>query len=150
MQLTPDWKYVSDGVMGGLSQGRLDHGIIAGRQAARLSGAVSTANNGGFIQMAFDLDPGAETYRGIGIEVYGNGARYDLRLRTHDLTRPWQSFRRSFVAGPAWQQVDLPFETFEAHRTEAKFDPARLRRIGILAIGADFEADIASAGLWLY
>lgn len=40
--------------------------------------------------------------------------------------------------------------TLEAHKTDACFDPAHLRRIGILAIGREFQADVAIAGMRLY
>ena len=50
------WRLVTDGVMGGVSSGRLDVGEIGGRSCLRLRGEVSTANNGGFIQAALDLE----------------------------------------------------------------------------------------------
>ncbi|WP_367179864.1 CIA30 family protein [uncultured Tateyamaria sp.] len=113
----------------------------------RLTGDVSLDNNGGFVQIAFDLADGevfdASGYTGIALNVLGNGETYDLRLRTDALTRPWQSFRTEFVAPDTWTTIELPFSVFEAHRTDATFDPARLRRIGILAIGREMQADIA-------
>ena len=45
------WRFFSDQVMGGVSSGALhfDHDDI--RNWARMTGMVSTENNGGFIQM---------------------------------------------------------------------------------------------------
>lgn len=153
--LTPQWEYVADGVMGGVSQGTLQNMTVQARQAAVLRGRVSLDNNGGFIQMACDLRADgaamdASTYDGIEVEVCGNGEPYDIRLRTDQLTRPWQSFRLEMTAPPNWQTLRLPFVNFAPHRVEARFDPSRLRRIGVLAIGRVFEADIAVAGLRLY
>jgi hypothetical protein len=155
MDLSPAWEYVADTVMGGVSRGRLTYAVVAGRPAARLQGAVSLENNGGFIQCAFDLRPDggafdASAFAGIEVEVWGNDHAYDLRLRTDQLTRPWQSFRAGFVAVPRWTTVRLPFAGFESHRTEARFDPARLRRVGVLAIGEAFEANVAIAGVRLF
>lgn len=154
MELDPDWEFVSDGVMGGVSQGRLIRAEVAGRKAMRLTGDVSLENNGGFVQMAFDLRSGggafdASRWHTIALDVHGNGEVYDLRLRTDQLTRPWQSFRCDFRAEEGWQTLTFPFAGFHAHRTEARFDPARLRRVGVLGIGREFHADVAISGVRL-
>lgn len=153
MKLQPDWEYVSDGVMGGVSRGALSVEDVAGRRAARLTGMVSLDNNGGFLQMAFDLAEGAvfdaSGYRGIAMDVFGNDAEYEIRLRTDALKRPWQSYRARFQARATWHRVVVPFEAFEPNKTEAAFDAARLRRVGVLAYGRVFEADIAIAQISL-
>jgi hypothetical protein len=151
----PDWELIVDGVMGGRSTGTLDREVVAGRPAVRLVGTVSLENNGGFVQMARDLrgDGGtvdAGGWRGIALDVYGNGEVYNLHLRTADVTRPWQSYRRSFHAPPAWTTVHLAFADFSAHRLEAPFDVHRLRRLGVVAIGRAFTADIAVGGVRFY
>lgn len=154
MELNPTWAYVADTVMGGVSQGQAAQVVIDGRAATQLTGRVSLDNNGGFIQIAFDLAEGAavdaSTYTGVEIEVIGNGHAYDLRLRTEALTRPWQSFRTQFTAPPTWTTLRLPFASFEAHRTQATFDPAQIKRIGILAIGREMQADVAVAAVRFY
>lgn len=154
MNLSPDWEYVADTVMGGVSQGSAARAVVDGVEAMRLTGRVSLDNNGGFVQIAFDLDGGdsfdASAYTGIAFDVYGNGATYDLRVRTSALTRPWQSFRTEFKAPASWTQVRVPFAALSAHRTDAAFDPATLRRIGILAIGREMEADVAVADIRFY
>jgi hypothetical protein len=149
------WTVVTDAVMGGLSRGRVVGSVIAGRRAVRLTGQVSLANDGGFVQAALDLAPGgaavdARGWHGIAFAAIGAGAAYNVHLRTTDLGRPWQSYRAGFVAGPAWADVLLPFAAFVPHRTDRPFDPARLRRIGIVAIGREMPADVAVAGLRFY
>lgn len=154
MELSPKWEYVADTVMGGVSRGQAVETTVQGRAAIHLTGDVSLDNNGGFVQVAFDLADGetfdASTWRGIKLDVFGNGEAYDLRLRTDQITRPWQSFRADFTAPDTWTTIQMPFADLQAHRTEATFDPARLRRIGILAIGREMRADIAIAGVRLY
>lgn len=155
MELTTKWEYVDDKVMGGVSDGRLHQEMYHGRMATVLRGSVSLDNNGGFIQIAFDLcRDGAEFdvsgWDGLEFEICGNNEPYDIRFRTKQLTRPWQSFRSDFVAPPRWRTLKVPFNELEAHRTDARFDPARLRRIGILAIGREFRADVAIAAVRLY
>jgi len=155
MELSPNWEFVSDRVMGGVSEGQVSFTERDGRQVATLTGTVSLENNGGFVQMALDPDPRGGTFdasdwTGIMIEVRGNGESYEVRLRTSQLTRPWQSYRMGFKAEDQWQTVRFPFAEFAPHRTDLPFDPATLRRIGILAIGRAFEAEVSVASLRLY
>jgi hypothetical protein len=146
------WALVSDGVMGGLSSGRLEATEIGGRRCLRMTGRVRLENDGGFLQMALDLSPGgglvdASGLKGIAVTVRGNGEAYGVHLRTAHLARPWQSYRAGFVATMDWTEQRLPFAGFVPHRTDVPFDPARLRRIGLVAIGRAFEADLAVAEL---
>jgi hypothetical protein len=155
MELHPDWEFVPDGVMGGVSDGGMSHETVHGREAVVLRGDVSLENNGGFLQIAFNLRADgtgldASDWDGIELDVCGNGETYDIRLRTDQLTRPWQSFRASFQTADQWQSVRIRFDSVEAHRTENAFDPRSLRRVGILAIGREFHAEIAVAGIRLY
>lgn len=155
MELSPNWEFVSDRVMGGVSSGTLQIDTAGGLRGARLRGQVSLDNNGGFVQMAFDLaEDGAafdaSDWSGIEMDVFGNDELYEVRLRTTALTRPWQSFRAPFEAKAQWQTLRVPFDAFEAHRTEASFDASQLRRIGVLAIGRAFEADITVASVRFY
>ncbi|WP_425093610.1 CIA30 family protein [Tropicimonas sp. S265A] len=154
-ELDPKWEFVGDSVMGGVSEGALSREVFRGRAATVLRGAVSLENNGGFVQIASDLRADgsaldASGWDGLEIEVAGNSERYDLRVRTDQLTRPWQSYRAEFTALPAWRTVQVPFGAFVSHKTETLFDPARLRRIGILAIGRVFDAEIAISAIRLY
>jgi hypothetical protein len=152
--LDADWRYVSDGVMGGVSEGRMTRERVAGREAVRLTGRVSTANDGGFIQIATDLAGGApfdaSGWDGVALDLAGNGEVYELRLRSAELARPWQSYRLPFRAGPGWGTLVAPFAAFAPHRTDAPFDPARLTRLGVLAIGREFAADVAVRDLRLW
>lgn len=155
MDIDPHWEYVADQVMGGVSEGHLHEELFRGRMASVLRGDVSIANNGGFIQMASDLRSNgasfdASTWDGLELDVCGNGEHYDIRLRTDQLTRPWQSFRTEIPTMHDWQTIRIGFDTFTSHKTDATFDPQQLRRIGVLAIGREFHALIAVAGLRFY
>ena len=149
------WRAVSDQVMGGISQVSVTRDTIDGRSCLRLTGEVRLENNGGFIQAALDLAPSEEVldaadYRGVRLVVRGNGARYAVHLRTPDNVRPWQSYRAEFDTGPQWQSVEIPFGLFEPYRLQAPLDVGRLRRIGLVAIGRAFTADLAVAEVALY
>ncbi len=154
-KLGTQWRGVSDQVMGGISQSAVTHETVDGRECLRLRGDVRLENNGGFIQAALDLSPSGTNldgagYSGVRVAVRGNDERYSLHLRTPDNLRPWQSYRAHFVAGSHWQTVDLPFSAFEPYRLETPLDVTRLRRIGLVAIGRAFSADLAVAELVLY
>jgi len=153
------WKLVTDQVMGGVSRGTLTRETVAGRPALVIRGDVRLENNGGFIQISLDLAhpeaPGRGTldvrsWQGLEIDVYGARQPYSLHLRTTDLDRPWQSYRQEFAVQPVWQSLRLPFADFVPHRTEAPLDLSRLRRLGIVAIGRAFRADLALGGVRLY
>jgi Complex I intermediate-associated protein 30 (CIA30) len=149
------WALVSDQVMGGVSSGTMSRKEVAGRKAIRMQGGVSLENDGGFLQIALDLaqaggEVDARRWTGIRLDALGNGQTYNLHLRTSDIRRPWESYRQSFRASPAWTTVFLPFSGFAPHRTDRPLNLSRLRRIGIVAIGRAFEADIAVADIRFY
>ena len=99
------WSYTSDRVMGGVSNGGGGYDEVEGRMAIRLFGQVSTANNGGFIQVSLRLDPrtlNADRYKGIEIDVLGNGEYYNVHLTT---TRRWSrscAYRTATAGSCAW------------------------------------------------
>ncbi|WP_068115858.1 CIA30 family protein [Tropicimonas marinistellae] len=149
------WVLVSDRVMGGVSAGTMSRELVAGRNAVRMRGDVSLENNGGFLQVALDLgeagdEVDASRWTGIRIDVFGNDQTYNLHLRTSDIRRPWESYRQSFRAPPTWTTVHFPFSEFAPHRTERPLRLERLRRIGIVAIGRAFEADLSISDVRYY
>lgn len=138
--------------MGGVSKGTMVRDVVAGRAAIRMRGDVSLANNGGFVQIALDLSPDggvvdASDWGGIELDAFGNGEEYAVHLRTDALAKPWQSYRQISTADPQWRMVQLPFDHFVPHRTDILLDTHRLRRIGLVAIGRAFSADLALGGL---
>jgi hypothetical protein len=149
------WRGFSDQVMGGISQETIALTEIDGRRCLRLSGNVRLENSGGFIQMALDLAPEGQTldasaYDGVLLVTRGNGESYGIHLRTPDCVRPWQSYRANFVAGCEWREIRLPFDRFEPHRLTASLDVSHLRRLGLVAIGRAFAADLAVGVVGLY
>ena len=149
------WRGFTDQVMGGVSTGTSKIETIDGRRALRLTGDVSTKNNGGFIQVALPLTgSGApldvSAYRGVRVTVRGNGETYHLHMRTTTTILPWQYFHAAFPAGSKWATVDLPFSGFLPAAMKAKLDPALLTRIAVVASEKEFRADIAVAKLEFY
>lgn len=149
-----DWRLVTDTVMGGVSHGELRPAIVQGRPCLRMTGQVHLENNGGFVQASLDLGAAtpldASRYRGVSIEVCGNNETYNLHLRTADTNIVWQSYRASFTVSPDWETLRLPFAVFQPHRIDTPLDVRRLKRLGLVAIGRAFAADLCFGRLGLY
>ncbi len=149
------WRGFSDRVMGGVSRETVSREVIDSEPCVRLTGDVRLDNNGGFIQMAMDLAPESGTldasrFQGVELRVRGNGETYGAHLRTTDAVRPWESYRASFVASPRWGDVRIPFADFQPHRLSIPLDVTVLRRLGVVAIGRAFRADLCVAEAALY
>jgi hypothetical protein len=152
--LGTSWRMITDGVMGGVSSGTLMLASVAHRDCLRLQGDVRQENNGGFIQAALDIEKtaaaDASAYTGMVMDVYGNDEAYNLHLRTGDLWLPWQSYRATFQAPASWQTVQLPFAEFSPYKTSKALDLTELERIGVVAIGRAFAADLCIGRIAFY
>ena len=150
---TGQWVYLTDRVMGGISEGTAqfeDQGID---QVIRLSGEVSTANNGGFIQVRSPvLWEAAKGKTGIRLTVKGNGDQYFLHIRSTDTRLPWHYYQHSFQASGAWSEISLPFEDFEKSLSllRATLGQSKIKTIGIVAYGKDYSADVSVKRLEFY
>ena len=151
------WRFVTDGVMGGVSTGRLDFAAQDGVDFARLTGDVSTANNGGFIQFRAGLNlsgmpDGGAGLTGIRVTSRGNGETYFVHLRTRDNRRPWHYYATPFTAGDDWQQATLPFDSFRhsAGMTPPTPRPQDIISIGIVAYGRNHRADVSVSDIGFY
>ena len=148
------WQLVTDGVMGGISEGQLLADEIDDHPCVRLRGDVSLENNGGFIQATINLSAALKKklseYSGLVFTVYGNDEDYNVHLRTKDLRLPWQSYRNTFHAKPGWKTLYLPFSEFTPYRVAKPLDVNDLTRIGIVAIGRKFSADLCISRIGFY
>ena len=145
------WSYVSDQVMGGVSSGWAEFGLEDGRPFARLSGRVSTANNGGFIQIRRTVDGFPPDTTGFLIDARGNGATYYVHLRTDDARRPWQFYQASFTAPEGWSQVSIDLSDFEAKGggLTQVLEPQNVTSIGLVAYGENYDARLDVARIVL-
>jgi hypothetical protein len=142
------WRYFSDRVMGGVSDGGATLETEGDTAFARLTGDVSTANNGGFVQIRRDLTAALpDDSTGLRLTVRGNGETYYVHLRTTQSRRPWQYFAATFPTTDNWQDVTLNWADFtpSGRGFDATLAPADIRSIGIVAYGRDHAADVAVA-----
>jgi len=147
------WRFFTDQVMGGVSTGGVEILSQDGEGFARMTGSVSTANNGGFIQMRLDLPDGAaDSAEGVRLVVRGNSQRYFVHLRTRGTRLPWQYYQAGFDVGPDWAEIRLPFEAFERSGGFLPRVPRadRLTSLGVVAYGRDHSAriDVAEVGFY--
>ncbi|MFN3642984.1 MAG: CIA30 family protein [Gemmobacter sp.] len=153
MQPEARWRFFTDGVMGGVSSGRVDFLTEDGRTHARMTGRVSTANRGGFIQMRRDLPapPPAGT-TGLRLEVRGNDQRYYVHLRTAGTVLPWQYYQAGFDVTRRWTEVRLPFDAFAPSGSflRATPRPESLTSVAVVAYGRDHDAEIEVRAVGFY
>lgn len=102
------WKEIHDGVMGGVSSGRMtaagDHLVF--------SGELSLENNGGFASVRRAAGPFTAVTGRVRLEVRGDGRRYQFRLR-QDTAFDGVAWRAEFVATDEWLTVEWPLTRFE-------------------------------------
>jgi len=149
-----EWRLLTDQVMGGVSKGSLSLESYLGRDCMKMKGQVSTRNNGGFVQVALDLITdktfNASAFEGILLDVSGNNEQYNLHIRTSGLWFPWQSYRASFEATNEWQTIQIPFSQLTPYRTTKIFRKNEIKRIGLVAIGRQFNADLCIGSVTFY
>lgn len=149
--LVGEWAVVNDGVMGGVSSSTFsltEHGTAVFR------GIVSLENNGGFASarsrpQSFNL----RGYRGVRLQVRGDGKTYRLRLRTN-YGFDGMAYQANFeTVENTWTTIDLSFKKFTASFRGRKpanappFDPSAVRQIGFLIADKQegaFELEIRS------
>ena len=175
------WEFIADTVMGGVSKGRVQFvtDVNTGRSdgdgdgdgaddsnqttgtVLKLSGTVSTANNGGFIQARLPLDqtstnPLPDSAQGIWLKTRGNDQQYFVHIRTGGTLLPWQYYQASFKTTDTWQVVQLPWDSFKPSgglsgsllRDVPRAD--KVKSIAIVAFGRDHEADVEVAQIGYY
>ena len=149
-----EWNFITDQVMGGISSGKIQIEKIKGIKCYRMTGNVSTKNNGGFIQIRTKLKPEIDTnnYKGIYIKVYGNEKNYNLHLRTELTFAPWQFYSFTFHSPKKWIKIIAPFSEFKKSNF---YQPKsilgqNLKSIGLVAGFDDFESDICLGEIGFY
>ncbi|MEM6317030.1 MAG: CIA30 family protein [Bacteroidota bacterium] len=105
-----DWRILNDGVMGGLSESRMEKlsdGI------GQFSGTVSLRNNGGFASTRALLPKMPKNnYTKVILKVKGDGKKYSFRLRSNH-NFDGVSYRQDFSTQKGeWQEIALPLADF--------------------------------------
>ena len=169
---TPDsvknWKFFSDQVMGGLSEGNVSLEQDGEMTFIRLSGNVSTENNGGFIQLRTSTSMSnkplmfksihnsrkdGKKIKGVRLNVRGNGETYHVFIQPsifHWL--PIDFHIATFDTSPDWTIVDIPFNQFKkrSNKKQSNFDAKDLKTFAIVAYGRYFKSDVSVSSIEFY
>tara|TARA_Y100001970_G_C14207607_1_gene844989 strand:- start:1234 stop:1842 length:609 start_codon:yes stop_codon:yes gene_type:complete len=149
-----NWAFFTDGVMGGLSEGKAIISNIGGKNCYHMTGNVTTENNGGFIQIRNQLNPAISTkdYKGIYFKVYGNNEEYSIHLRTSMTMAPWQYYKYSFKSYNEWNEIRAPFKEFTKSNIyqPSKLLGQKIKSVGLVAGFKDFTADICLSEIGFY
>ena len=150
------WQYVSDRVMGGVSDGQVNLEQDGEIYYARLTGNVSTRNNGGFIQLRSGIsfansEKDGKNLQGVRLNVRGNGENYEIHITTNDRTYRGDYYSATFKADFDWKMIDLSFNKFKRKRSNnTKLDAQNITRLGIVAYGREYVADISVSTIEFY
>ena len=148
------WNFITDQVMGGVSTGKFIVETVDGEICYRMTGDVSTKNNGGFIQIRTKLSPeiNSNEFNGVYVKVYGNEKNYNLHLRTALTLAPWQYYSYTFATTKNWTEIRAPFEKFKKSNF---YQPKSLlgqsiKSVGLVAGFDDFKSDICLSEIGFY
>ena len=140
--------------MGGVSTGKFVVQKLDGEMCYRMTGDVSTKNNGGFIQIRAKLSPeiNSKDYNGVYVKVYGNEKKYDLHLRTGLTLAPWQYYSYTFSTTKNWSKIKAPFKQFKKSNF---YQPKsilgqNIKSVGLVAGFDDFKSDICLSEIGFY
>ena len=150
------WQYVSDRVMGGVSDGKVTLEQDGEMFYARLTGNVSTRNNGGFIQLRSGVsfknsEKDGKNLQGVRLNVRGNGETYEIHITTNDRVYRGDYYSATFKADSDWKMIDLPFNKFKRKRSNnSKLDAKNITRFGIVAYGREYVSDVSVSTIEFY
>lgn len=98
-----DWNVVNDGVMGGLSKGKI---ALNNKGNAIFYGVVSLENNGGFSMVRYQFrTKKVKGYTKALITLKGDKKRYQFRIKTNASDR--YSYITHFETSGEWQTIEI-------------------------------------------
>ena len=140
--------------MGGLSLGDFETVNEKEGMFYKLTGRVSTENNGGFIQFRSKVKFEDNDYKGIEIEYRNNGGNenYYVHITTSLTVLPWQYYEAKLPSNREWTSLKIPLLNFQKSHfyQPKKFSPKNIKTIGFVAIGGDFNAELDIKNIILY
>lgn len=140
-----NWQFFADTVMGGVSSGQMTFKTENGVSYGKMVGKVSTANNGGFIQMRRPINASpSKNITGFRLVVRGNNQRYYMHLRTSGTLLPWQYYQASYNVTDQWREIRIPLESFERSSRILRKVPrtSSIKSIAVVGFGRNHTADI--------
>ena len=147
------WEFITDQVMGGVSEGKVEYFKEDEISYARMTGIVSLENNGGFIQIRKKMDFSlSKEIKSLKIQVRGNNQEYFIHIRTSGTILPWQYYQAPFIATDKWETQDVKLIEFKRSgiMLAKKINPKNIKSIAIVAYGKEHEAFIDVNNIIIY
>ncbi len=147
------WEFITDQVMGGISDGKVNYISEDNKNFARMTGSVRLENNGGFIQIRKKIDYRInKNNKAIKIDVRGNNQEYYIHIRTSGTILPWQYYQASFMVSSEWETIDLNFTDFKRSGVmlSKTINPKNIKSIAIVAYGREHESFIDIDKITIY
>ena len=141
-----EWNFITDQVMGGISTGTYNYKKINNDNVLKITGNVSTKNNGGFIQVRRNLNNiNLKNAKNVEVIAKGNNEKYFIHLRTNFTILPWQYYQYSFKVKNNFKNFILPINNFKKSGLllPDKINPKNIKSIGIVAFGRDYKAELS-------
>jgi hypothetical protein len=148
-----NWEFITDQVMGGVSYGNAEYISEGDREFARMTGAVSLENNGGFIQIRKKVtEDFSKNISALKIEVRGNNQEYYIHIRTTGTILPWQYYQAPFLVTDNWKTLDINLIDFKRSGVmlSKKINPKNIKSIAIVAYGKEHEAFVDINNITVY
>ena len=152
---TPSWYELHDGVMGGVSEGRL---TPHSTREALFAGHVRTDFNGGFASVRRKVDWDASEYSGIFLDARCEGAGRDYALNIKDSLCTQMggvNFRAKFTPSNSPRRFYFPFKDFTPEFRgmpvqRAPLDRGDIREVSLMAMkpAGEFRLFISAIGLY--
>ncbi len=101
------WQIVNDGVMGGLSKGKVSFNAAGN---VLFEGFISTENSGGFSSMKHSFNEKlVSNFKDVLLRVKGDGKEYQFRVKER-LVQPF-SYIHEFKTSGEWETIRLPLSS---------------------------------------
>lgn len=102
------WHVVNDGVMGGLSQGKIS---LSGKGSALFDGFISTENSGGFSSVKHSFSKkNVSNYKTVLLRIKGDTKTYQFRIKQS--LKQQHSYVQKFRTSGVWETIRIPFDSF--------------------------------------
>ena len=129
------WRAVNDGVMGGVSEGRL----LFTDSTAQFSGHLSLDNNGGFASLRSPkTDYDFSDIEGFILRIKTDGRTYTFSLNDTYYFNGVYYEKKFTTPADTWAEIRLPLSAFEGcylgepSPQVAPFDPSQVKGLGIV------------------
>ena len=102
------WHIVNDGVMGGLSKGKMSR---SENGSAIFEGFITTENSGGFSSVKHSFTKkDVSNFKNVVLRVKGDEKAYQFRIK-ENLDHPF-SYIQEFQTSGAWENISIPLASF--------------------------------------